>query len=112
MKPVNTQTIFITGSTDGIGKLTALQLAKQNAHILIHGRNEKKVTSVVEEIKNVAENKNVEGFVADFSALGEVRKLANEVLKNITRLMCLSTMQAPGLPIKDMAKMAPNFALL
>ncbi len=81
MKSVNNQTIFITGSTDGIGKLTALQLAKQNAHVLIHGRNEKKVASVVDEIKNASKNKNVEGFTADLSSIDEVRKLANEVLE-------------------------------
>ncbi len=81
MKPVNNQTIFITGSTDGIGKLTALQLAKQQAHVLIHGRNEKKVASVVDEIKNASKNKNVEGFTADLSSIDEVRKLANEVLE-------------------------------
>jgi len=81
MKPVNNQTIFITGSTDGIGKLTALQLAKQQAHVLIHGRNEKKVASVVDEIKNASKNKNIEGFTADLSSIDEVRKLANEVLE-------------------------------
>jgi NAD(P)-dependent dehydrogenase (short-subunit alcohol dehydrogenase family) len=81
MKPMNTQTIFITGSTDGIGKLTALQLAKQNAHVLIHGRNEKKVAGVVDEIKRLTKNKNVEGFIADLSSLDEVRRLANDVLE-------------------------------
>jgi len=81
MKPVNSQTIFTTGSTDGIGKLTALQLAKQNAHVLIHGRNEKKVAGVVDEIKRLTKNKNVEGFIADLSSLDEVRKLANDVLE-------------------------------
>ncbi|MEJ2105287.1 MAG: hypothetical protein P8X47_12030 [Ignavibacteriaceae bacterium] len=31
MKPLNEQIIMITGATDGIGKLTALELAKANA---------------------------------------------------------------------------------
>jgi NAD(P)-dependent dehydrogenase (short-subunit alcohol dehydrogenase family) len=86
MKPVNEQTIFITGATDGIGKLTALQLAKQNAHILIHGRNKNKVANVVNEIKNTTGNKNIEGFVADLSSLDEVRKLANDVLEKYDKL--------------------------
>jgi NAD(P)-dependent dehydrogenase (short-subunit alcohol dehydrogenase family) len=81
MKPLNQQIIFITGATDGIGKLTALQLAKQNAHVLIHGRNETKVANVINEIKNITGNQNIEGFVADLSSLEEVRKLADNILE-------------------------------
>ncbi|MGH2564228.1 MAG: SDR family NAD(P)-dependent oxidoreductase, partial [Ginsengibacter sp.] len=77
---MNTQTIFITGATDGIGKLTAIGLAKQNTHILIHGRNTEKLNKVIDEIKSLSNNNNVEGFTADFSSLNEVRKLAKDVL--------------------------------
>ena len=80
MKPINEQTILITGSTDGIGKLTALQLAKQNAHVLIHGRNKEKLAGVVEELKAASGNKNIEGVAADFASLAEVRRLAGKVL--------------------------------
>ena len=34
--------ILITGSTDGIGRLTAKQLASLGATVLIHGRSTKK----------------------------------------------------------------------
>src|SRR4051812_12712284 len=104
MKPVNTQTIFITGSTDGIGKLTALQLAKQNAHVLIHGRNEEKVASVVDEIKNAAKNNNVEGFIADLSSLDEVRKLANEVLEKHNKIDVLINNAGAGTADKRYGK--------
>ncbi len=31
--------VLITGSTDGIGKQTALDLARMGAWVLLHGRN-------------------------------------------------------------------------
>jgi len=79
MKPLKDQIILITGSTDGIGKLAALKLAKMNVHILVHGRKEDKVKRVVEEIKNQSHNENIEGLKADFSSLDEVRQLAQEI---------------------------------
>ena len=41
------KTIVITGSTDGIGKLTALKLAKQQHKIYVHGRNKAKLKEVI-----------------------------------------------------------------
>jgi NAD(P)-dependent dehydrogenase (short-subunit alcohol dehydrogenase family) len=104
MKPVNTLTIFITGSTDGIGKLTVLQLAKQNVRILIHGRNEEKVARVVEEIKYATKNNNVNGFVADLSSLDEVRKLASEVLEKHNKIGVLINNAGAGTADKRYGK--------
>lgn len=86
MKPISEQNVLITGSTDGIGKLTALQLAKQKAHVIIHGRNEGKVKSVVEELRSTSGNGKIDGLVADFSSLTEVRRLADEVIKRYNSL--------------------------
>ncbi len=33
------KTVLVTGSTDGLGRLVARQLADQGAHVLIHGGN-------------------------------------------------------------------------
>jgi NAD(P)-dependent dehydrogenase (short-subunit alcohol dehydrogenase family) len=76
------QTIFITGATEGIGKLAATDLAKQhpNATILIHGRNKEKLDKSVADIKRVSNNKNIEGYIADLSSMDEVRQLAKEIL--------------------------------
>jgi NAD(P)-dependent dehydrogenase (short-subunit alcohol dehydrogenase family) len=79
---MRTQTILITGATDGIGKLAAIGLAKQNkdATILIHGRNKTKLDKAVNEIKRTTGNQNIEGYVADLSSLNETRELANDIL--------------------------------
>jgi len=33
------KTILVTGSTDGVGRLVALRLAADGAHVIVHGRN-------------------------------------------------------------------------
>lgn len=78
------QTIFITGATDGVGKLAAIGLAKSDKEstILIHGRNKDKLNEVINEIKHQTSNQNIKGYVADFSALDEVRQLAKNVLSD------------------------------
>lgn len=45
--------ILITGATDGLGRETALILAKLGSKIIVHGRNEKKAKKVVAELKEI-----------------------------------------------------------
>ena len=79
---MNKRTIVITGATDGIGKCTAIDLAKNytGANIIIHGRNKEKLDAVIAEIKQVSNNQHIDGFVADLSSLDEVRELAKNIL--------------------------------
>lgn len=39
MRPIDQQTIVVTGSTDGLGKRTAAELAGRGAAVVIHGRD-------------------------------------------------------------------------
>ncbi|MBT8280555.1 MAG: SDR family NAD(P)-dependent oxidoreductase [Muriicola sp.] len=80
------KTILITGSTDGIGKLVATKLAREGNTIYVHGRNPKKLSSTVAEIKKVSKNENVQGFVADFSDLDAVKKMGQQITKNVSKI--------------------------
>lgn len=84
-----TKTILITGSTDGIGKLAALNLAKAGHHVYLHGRDADKLNSVIAEVKAVASGAaadHIDGFVADLSDLNAVRNMAAEVNKKLSKL--------------------------
>ena len=74
--------VLITGSTDGIGKETALELARNNFKVIIHGRSKQKCIETVKEIKNLSANAEVDYFTADFSLLGNVKLLADFIKQN------------------------------
>jgi len=75
--------ILITGSTDGIGKLAAIDLAKDGHVLFLHGRNPDKLKSTISEIMRDTGNAEVSGFVADFSDLQDVQKMVNEIVEQI-----------------------------
>ncbi len=86
MKPIQEQTILITGATDGLGKQVALELAHQGALVLLHGRSQTKLDQTKQEIAQAVANARLETYRADFAALEPVRRLAGEVLKQHPRL--------------------------
>jgi NAD(P)-dependent dehydrogenase (short-subunit alcohol dehydrogenase family) len=88
------KTILITGATDGIGKQTALDLARQGHRVLLHGRNLERGQAVLAELcaaTNGAATGSaaLEYFNADFASLAEVRRLAAEVQAKHERLDAL-----------------------
>jgi NAD(P)-dependent dehydrogenase (short-subunit alcohol dehydrogenase family) len=83
---LNPQTILITGGTDGIGKQSALELAQQGHHILVHGRNPARGQQVVQEIQRVTNNPRVEFVLADLASLDAVRQLSAQIRTNYPRL--------------------------
>lgn len=80
------KTILITGSTDGIGKLVAIKLAKAGHKIYLHGRNPEKLATVISEIKEQTKNENIKGFVADFSDLDAVKQMAHQIEQEVSQI--------------------------
>ena len=48
--------VLVTGSTDGIGKETALQLAQLGATVIVHGRNAERCQNTRDEIRQATGN--------------------------------------------------------
>ena len=81
---VNSKTVLVTGSTDGVGRLVALRLADQGARVLIHGRDRQRGDQVVEQIR--IGGHSAVFLPADFSSLSEVRRLAAAVRQENDRI--------------------------
>ena len=79
------KTVFITGSTDGVGRYVATKLAGQGASVLIHGRDSARASAVIDDIKR-AGGAAPTFYQADLSSLAETRKLAERVLAEHDRL--------------------------
>lgn len=69
----------VTGATAGIGKETALALAKMWATVVIVARDAAKVARTVDEIMRASGNSNVAWVLADFTSLDAVRAGAAEI---------------------------------
>ncbi len=86
---MNDKTILITGSTDGIGKQTALELAEMGARVILHGRNKSKVKQVIQELEQKTGNDQLDFFIADLSSLQQIRTMGTEIRRKYNRLHVL-----------------------
>jgi NAD(P)-dependent dehydrogenase (short-subunit alcohol dehydrogenase family) len=80
------KTILVTGATNGIGEITALELARLGATVIVAGRSRERVDATVDRIRRETNNLNTAGLIADLSLMSEVRKLAAEFRSKYNRL--------------------------
>jgi NAD(P)-dependent dehydrogenase (short-subunit alcohol dehydrogenase family) len=78
-------TVLVTGGTGGIGRATALGLARLGANVAITGRDAARAEHTATEIRS-ATGVQVDVFLADHSAQAEVRRLADDVLRQLPRI--------------------------
>ncbi len=86
MTDTDEATVLITGATDGLGRRVAYDLVASGATVLLHGRDEERVEPTLREIRKETNNDKLRSYQADFSSLGEVRRLAEEVRTNHAHL--------------------------
>jgi len=83
---MNGRTCLITGATDGIGKETAIGMAKNGYNLILIGRNEEKGKNVSDEIRKIADSIDIDFFTADLILMKEVSRVADEVCQKYDRI--------------------------
>jgi NAD(P)-dependent dehydrogenase (short-subunit alcohol dehydrogenase family) len=84
---MNRRTAFITGATQGVGRVVAERLGAMGWHVLVHGRDAERGRDLVETI--VSRGGTARFFQADLSSLAEVRSLARALAAQAPQLHLL-----------------------
>jgi NAD(P)-dependent dehydrogenase (short-subunit alcohol dehydrogenase family) len=77
--------VLVTGATTGIGRVTALELGRMGAEVVIVARDQKKADATLAELA-AAGAPPAQALLADLSLTSSVRTLADEVRKKFDRI--------------------------
>ena len=77
-KNLNKQTVVITGAAAGIGRVTALELAKLQARVIVGTRGQQRAERIAQELSKES-NGNVIGYHLDLSDLSSVKTFAEKI---------------------------------
>jgi NAD(P)-dependent dehydrogenase (short-subunit alcohol dehydrogenase family) len=80
---------IVTGATSGIGRVTALELARMGATVVLMARDAARGEAARAAIAEQSGSDAVELIVADFASLADVRRAAEEFLARHSRLHVL-----------------------
>jgi NAD(P)-dependent dehydrogenase (short-subunit alcohol dehydrogenase family) len=84
LKPINQQVVAVVGASSGIGREAALQFAKRGAKLVVSGRSESKLASLVDEIRGFGSE--VTTVVADVTVFEQVKAIADRTVEVYGRL--------------------------
>lgn len=81
MSELADRTFIITGANTGIGKITAREIARQGARVILACRSREKTLPVIEELRRETNNDRIELVPLDLGELASVRACAQELLE-------------------------------
>lgn len=78
--------IVITGATSGLGQLTAMELAKRGAHLVLTARSEGRAETTRNKIREIAPSAKIDFFFGDLSVLNDVKRIGLEIAAAYPRI--------------------------
>ncbi|WP_078412616.1 SDR family NAD(P)-dependent oxidoreductase [Priestia abyssalis] len=106
---MNVETLFslkqkvmvVTGASKGIGKSLSILLAKQGAHVVLIGRNEKELTDVQEEIQRITNGRQkVMSLSIDLTKIEEIPHAVNNIIQEMGTIDVLINNAGVNIPKK------------
>ena len=86
---MNGKICLVTGADSGLGKVTALEIAKMGATVVMLCLNLNEGEETLTEIKQKSENDSVDLMICDLSSMDSVRKLATDFKAKYKKLHVL-----------------------
>ncbi len=80
------QIALVTGSTDGIGKQTALELGQLGYQVFVHARSQERGQAALADLRQQAPGARFELAVAYLASLAQVRRMADDLKARVGRL--------------------------
>ncbi|HEY3446404.1 MAG TPA: SDR family oxidoreductase [Myxococcales bacterium] len=78
--------VLVTGSTDGIGRETALQLARRGAKVVLHGRSPERLEKARKDLERAVGRPMPEPVLGDLASLESVRGMVRALDERGTAL--------------------------
>lgn len=95
---------IVTGSNSGIGKVTALEIAKMGATVIMVARSKEKGEKALEEVKSLSGNKNIELMLCDSASQQSIRDFVEQFKAKYKNLHILVNNAGAAIPEKHLTK--------
>ena len=86
MQIMNGKIVLITGSSSGIGRQAAIELAGLGATVLVHACNAGIGKQLIESLRNEIPSGSFDLFIANFEVQDEIQRMAQEIKSTYSKL--------------------------